>query len=178
MPEYTMTTEFELTQILPGEPRWTAMVDYLKACDQACWVLDKDDQPLQEDLTFLAVIVNGQVVADLTLLKRPIEVPPSEWAGGRERILRNPAGQPLYETFVQTFRVEEAHRRKGYGRALQLEALRVTKVLGCIQMRSWSSLDKPANYQLKFSLGFGFHPDIQQTASGLQVSGGYFVKRV
>jgi len=123
-------------------------------------------------------VVEDQVVADLTLLKCPIEVPSSEWAGDRDRLLRDESGQPLYETFVQTFHVAEEHRRKGYGRALQLEALQVTKELGCIQMRSWSSLDKPANYQLKLSLGFGFHPEIQQTASGLKVSGGYFVKRV
>jgi len=122
--------------------------------------------------------LEGQVVADLTLIKRPIEIPPSEWAGERDRILRDASGQPLYETFVQTFRVNEEHRRKGYGRALQLEALRLTKELGCIQMRSWSSLDKPANYALKLSLGFGFHPEIQETSSGLKVSGGYYVKRV
>jgi hypothetical protein len=27
-------------------------------------------------------------------------------------------------------------------------------------------------------MGFGFHPEIQETASGLKVSGGYFVKVV
>lgn len=173
-----MTSEFDLIRIRPGDQHWAALVSYLKDCDQAQWVLNDDNQPKQENLTFLAVVVDDQVVADLTLLKRPIEVPPSEWAGDRELILRDAGGQPLYEIFVQTFRVEEDHRRKGYGRALQLEALQVAKELGCIQLRSWSSLDKPANYQLKFSLGFGFHPEIQQTDSGLKVSGGYFVKRV
>ncbi len=173
-----MPTEFNLIRIHPGGQYWAALVDYLKDCNQAQWVLDKDDRPKHADLSFLVVVVDDQVVADITLLKRPIEVPPSEWAGDRERILRDASGQSLYETFVQTFRVDESHRRKGYGRALQLEALQVTKELGCIQMRSWSSLDKPANYQLKLGLGFGFHPEIQQTASGLKVSGGYFVKRV
>jgi hypothetical protein len=61
---------------------------------------------------------------------------------------------------------------------LQLAALEKTRELGCFQMRSWSSLDKPANYQLKLSLGFGFHPEVQDTASGLKVSGGYFVRTV
>ena len=173
-----MSAEFDLIRIRPDDSHWATLVDYFKDCDQAQWVLNKDDQPRHTDMSFLAVVVDGQVVADLTLLKRPIEVPPSEWAGDRERILRDASGQQLYETFVQTFRVDESHRRKGYGRALQLEALEVTKELGCIQMRSWSSLDKPANYQLKFSLGFGFHPEIQQTVNGLKVSGGYFVKRV
>jgi hypothetical protein len=61
---------------------------------------------------------------------------------------------------------------------LQEAALDFAKESSCIQMRSWSSLDKPANYQLKISLGFAFHPEVQQTPSGLRVSGGYFVKRV
>jgi len=173
-----MTSGYRLSRISPGEDDWPALVAYLKNCGQARWVLDEHDRPLSEQLTFLAVVMDSRVIADLTLIKRPIEVPPSEWAGDRDLILRDAAGQPLAEAFVQTFRVEADHRRKGYGRALQLEALRVTKELGCIQMRSWSSLDKPANYQLKLSLGFGFHPEIQKTASGLEVSGGYFVKRV
>ena len=45
-------------------------------------------------------------------------------------------------------------------------------------MRSWSSLDKPANYALKLSLGFAMHPSVHDAASGYQVSGVYFVKRV
>jgi hypothetical protein len=45
-------------------------------------------------------------------------------------------------------------------------------------MRSWSSLDKPENYQLKLSLGFALHPSTHDAAAGYPVSGVYFVKRV
>ncbi|MEJ2758757.1 MAG: GNAT family N-acetyltransferase [Anaerolineales bacterium] len=105
-------------------------------------------------------------------------IPPTEWAGDRDRTLRDADGKPLYETLVETFFVDSPHRRRGHGRDLQLAALEKTRELGCFQMRSWSSLDKPANYQLKLSLGFGFHPEVQDTASGLKVSGGYFVRTV
>jgi GNAT superfamily N-acetyltransferase len=161
-----------------GHSLWSALVLHLKACDQARWVLTDTGEPKEENLTFLGVVIEEEVVANLTLKKQQITIPPTEWAGDRDCRLLDEFGRPLYETFVQTFFVDEAHRRKGYGRALQQEALRQTALLGCIQMRSWSSLDKFANYRLKLNLGFGFHPEIQETANGLKVSGGYFIKRV
>jgi len=164
--------------LTPVHPLWSAMVAHLRACDQARWVLDDDDLPKEADLVFLGVTDGEKVIGSLTLKKQTITMPASEWAGERDRRLFGPDGEPLYETFVQTFFVDEDHRRKGYGLALQQQALQVTAQLGCIQMRSWSSLDKPANYQLKLKLGFAFHPEIQETPSGLRVSGGYFVKRV
>ena len=168
----------EIKQIQPGDADWYSLVKCLEVGDDAQWVLDKQGRPIEEGLIFIGALFAGEVVGQLTLKRQPITVPETEWAGDRDRVLRDASGEPLYETLVQTFRVMEAQRRKGFGRALQMEALRVTKKFGCVQMRSWSSLDKPANYLLKLSLGFGFHPEIQQTASGLKVSGGYFVKRV
>lgn len=168
----------EIKHLTPDHTDWPAVVDCLQAGNDAQWVLDEHSQPKADDLVFLAGFLDGQVVGQLTLRRQPIMIPATEWAADRDRILRGPDGEPLYETLVQTFRVVEAHRRHGVGRALQQSALDLTKALGCIQMRSWSSLDKPANYRLKLALGFGFHPEVQETPSGLKVSGGYFVKRV
>lgn len=64
----------------------------------------------------------------------------------------------LVEGFVWTFDVEEAHRRRGIGRRLQLAALEECRRRGLYQLRSWSSLDRPANYALKIGLGFAVHP--------------------
>ena len=47
---------------------------------------------------------------------------------------------------MQTFAVEPDFRRQGHGRALQLAALDMSARLGCYQMRSWSTVDKQANY--------------------------------
>lgn len=168
-------------QIIRLEPKdhfWQQLTTHLKASGDARWVLDDNNLPLESNLLFLAAILNQQVVGSLTLKKQAILIPASDWAGERDRSLRNPNNKPLDELFVQTFTVEEDHRQKGIGRALQKAGLRHTELMGCYQMRSWSSLDKNENYQLKLSLGFGFHPAVQETSSGIKVSGGYFVRVV
>ena len=168
----------EIIRIQPESPEWSALVAHLKDGNDARWVLDEKDQPKEERLIFLGAQDGDQVVGNLTLRCQPVSIPHTEWAGERDRGVRDDQGDPLYETFVQTFRVAEVYWRKGIGRELQLKALEITRQEGCIQMRSWSSLDAQANYQLKFALGFAFHPEVQKTPSGLRVSGGYFVKRV
>ncbi len=168
----------KVLQITLESPDWQAFVTHLKAENDARWVLDDQEQPKGPSLIFLAGIVDGEVVGSLTLARQAIISPLTNWAADRDRTLRDELRDPLYETFVQTFRVVESHRRQGIGRDMQEKALAVTRHLDCIQMRSWSSLDAKANYRLKLSLGFGFHPEIQETPGGLMVSGGYFVKRV
>lgn len=168
-----------IKQFHPDTPEWEAYAIHLAYGNDARWVLDENAQPKEAGLICLGAFLDGDLIGQLTLLPQPITIPETEWAGDRDRTLRSKDGQPHTETLVQTFRVLETHRRKGVGTALQLEALRITKELGCLQMRSWSSLDKhDTNYQLKLNLGFGFHPAVQVTPSGQKISGGYFVKRV
>lgn len=162
----------------PDDALWPAYVAHLQRIGQARWVVDADGQPLAADAHFLGVIIGENVVGHISLKVQPILIPATEWAGGQATPLAGPDGDPLRETFVQTFAVEEVHRRQGYGRALQLAALDLTRDLGCYQMRSWSSLDKPANYALKLSLGFAAHPAKSDTPAGYAVSGVYFVKTV
>jgi GNAT superfamily N-acetyltransferase len=168
----------KIVRLYPKSPEWSSLVTHLKAHNDARWVLDENEQPKPEGLIFFVVLVEGEVVGSLSLVRQEITIPETEWAGDRDRILRDPAGDPLYETQVQTFRVDEVHRRRGFGSALQEAAFNFTRETGCIQMRSWSSLEKHANYQIKLSLGFGFHPAVQVSAAGQEISGGYFVKRV
>ncbi len=168
----------QIKQLTPQDVEWAAYCAHLRACNHAQWVLDDNNQPKDEAMIFIGGMVDGEVVGSLTLIVQPITVPETEWVGDRERTIPGPDGNPLTETLVETFYVDRDHRRHGIGQALQEKALEITAAQGCCQMRSWSSLDKPANYQLKLKLGFGFHPEVQVTASGLKVSGGYFVKRV
>ena len=167
-----------LSCLEPDHPHWQALAAHLAAHGDASWVLDDEGLPKNERLVFLGAQVDEQIVGSLTLLKQPIEIPATEWAGDRDLCLRDADGSQLYELFVQTFSVDEAYRRRGIGRALQEEALRQARILGCYQVRSWSSLDKIANYPLKLGLRFAFHPAIYQTDSGLKVSGGYFIRVV
>ena len=165
-----------ISRLDPDHPHWHALAVHLAANGDASWVLDEARVPKDDRLVFLGALVDGMVVGSLTLLKQPIEIPVTDWAGDRDLSLRDAGGSVLYEMFVQTFSVDEAYRRRGIGRALQEEALRQARMMGCYQLRSWSSLDKTANYPLKLGLRFAFHPAIYQTDSGLKVSGGYFIR--
>ena len=165
-----------ISRLDPDHPHWQMLTAHLAGNGDASWVLDQAGKPNSDHLVFLGAMVDGMVVGSLTLLKQPIEIPATEWAGDRDLYLRDVDGSVLYELFVQTFSVDEAYRRRGIGRALQEEALRQTRMMGCYQLRSWSSLDKIANYPLKLGLRFAFHPAIYQTESGLKVSGGYFIR--
>ena len=167
----------EIQRIDPGHDPWDAYVAHLQRTDQARWVLDAAGRPAEPYL-FLGAVVAGDVVGDLSLRVQPLLVPATEWSGGVERTLESHDGIPLTEAYVQTFHVDAAHRRRGIGRALQAAALTWAAEEGCLQLRSWSSLDRPANYALKLSMGFVLHPAIHDAAAGYPVSGVYFVKRV
>ena len=140
-------------------------------------MLADGNQP-KEDIIFLGLVEDNDLIGNITIKVQDIIIPATEWGGGVETSLTEPDGDTLQETYVQTFSIEAAHRRKGHGRTLQEAALALTRALGCYQMRSWSSLDKTANYALKLSLGFALHPATYETKDGLHVSGVYFVKRV
>ncbi len=165
----------QIIRVLTTDHHWLAVVAHLRRVEMGRWVLDDHDSALP-DVHFIAAINDKQVIGHIALKRQPIIIPSTEWAGGKETTLTLQDGKVLFEAFVQTFAVEEVYRRHGYGRELQLAALELTSDLSCYQMRSWSSLDKNANYALKLSLGFAFHPARSEASDGLQISGGYFVK--
>ena len=161
----------------PEHPLWSALGDQLVRTNMRRWVLDEAGRPTG-NLLFLGAIEDGGVVGNLTLEEREILMPATEGSGGIDRPVEDAEGESLRETFVMTFAVDEAYRRRGIGRALQEAALVWTRERGGVQMRSWSSLDKPKNHALKLSMGFAMHPAVHDAAGGFQVSGVYFVKRV
>ncbi len=79
--------------------------------------------------------------------------------------------EPLTEAKILAFAVLETYRRRGIGTRLQQAAIQHARDLGCYQVRSWSTVDKVANYQVKLKLGFCAQP--QHRDSGEQ--GYYFV---
>ncbi|MDJ0523559.1 MAG: GNAT family N-acetyltransferase [Planctomycetota bacterium] len=167
----------DILRLDPDHERWPDLLRQLRHENMARWVVDDDGQPSGAFL-FLGALVDGAIVGNLTLREQPIVVPGTTWAGDRERVLRGLDGETLRETYVQTFAVDETYQRRGIGRALQAEALVWTRDRGCVQMRSWSSLDRPENYALKLGMGFALDPAVHEAAEGLRVSGVYFVKRV
>ncbi len=167
----------EILRTDPDHALWAEYAAHLRHTNQARWVLGDDDQPT-EPFWFLGAAEDGQVVGNLALKEQGISMPATEWSGGVDKPLLDAEGVPVRETFVMTFFVEAPHRRRGIGRALQEAAVAWTRERGCLQMRSWSSLDRPENYAMKLSMGFAMHPSVHDAAGGFQVSGVYFVKRV
>lgn len=160
----------------PAHPRWPAYVDHLTRTHMERWTLDADGMPLP-NLHYLGAISNEGVVGSLTLLVQDILLP----AGAAQQqppVLTGPDGMALRETFVQTYVVEPNYRRHGFGRALQIAAIKLTRQWGCYQMRSWSSADKNMNYALKLELGFAALPAIQTSTDGEPISGVHFIKTV
>lgn len=141
-------------RIHESDPLWPSFVAHLRRLNMARWVIGEDDRFERDDLHGLTTVVDGDVVGHIVLRLRRLVVPKTEWSQGMEHGIAGPDGTRLTETFVMTFAVDEAHRRRGHGRALQLAAIALSRDLGAWQMRSWSSLDKPAHYALKLSLGF------------------------
>ena len=165
-----------VVRISPEHPLWLAYVLHLGQHDTARYVLAEDGSP-QPGMQYLAAAIGDRVVGNLCLRYQPITIPPTD-PEGEPTPLIGAAGQPFTDVFVCEFAVDQDYRRQGHGRELQLEGLALARDLGCYQVRSWSSLNKEANYALKMSLGFALHPAIQVTGSGERLRGAYFVARV
>jgi GNAT superfamily N-acetyltransferase len=155
----------------PDHPLWPELLEHLQRTGDLRHV--SNQQRVRPDLYFLGAMAAGKIVGHISLHKRVLQVPsqpPTPLCSD---------GQPQSELFVHTFSVEEFHRRQGLGAALQSAALGLGEELGCVQLRSWSSLDKVANYALKLKLGFLFCPGEHIAPStGERVPGGWFVKGV
>lgn len=171
-----MQTVWQLSEFVSTEKDWQSFTRHLasaKMLNHATY----NGEP-KPDCFYLGITVAEVVVGHISIKKQPLIIPASSLCGNQERSLTGQDGDTLYEAFVQTFAVEEAHRRRGYGRALQEAALQKARGLGCYQIRSWSSADKEANYALKISLGFAALPALYPMPGGAPISGVYFVKRI
>lgn len=157
---------------------WQAYLIHTKRHNMQRWIVDDNLNPLLA-VHYLGYVQNEQVVGHITLKKQPIEVPQTPWSANQsyDHVIRDSSHNPLEELFVQTFAVDEAYRRQRIGTQLQTAALALGKSLKCYQMRSWSSLDKSANYQLKIKLGFAIQPGFYELSSGERISGVYFLHR-
>lgn len=158
-------------RITQGCPMWPELGAHLERTGDLRHV--SDGHGIKPELFFLGAIMDGRVVGHVSL-KRDILCVPSE-----PPTAMHLGAAELWESFVQTFQVEEVSRRQGLGTALQQAAIELSRELGCYQMRSWSSLDKVANYHVKFQLGFAFCPGtFTVPRTGEQIPGGWFVKRL
>ncbi len=123
-----------------------------------------------------------KLVGSISIKVQPVEVPegiPLNILELPQKTFHETAGGDILEGFVQSFAVEVGHRRRGLGRRLQKAALSECRRHNLYQMRSWSSLDKPANFALKLSLGFSIHPGYDYVARlDKWVPGVFFVMKL
>jgi GNAT superfamily N-acetyltransferase len=174
----TRPENIPIERVTPDAPLWPELLNHLNRVEQRRHAF-AEDGALRPDSHFLAIVLDGRVVGNIGLNVQPMVVPATSTSAGYDLTLRDGGGGPLRELYVQSFAVEPEHRRRGYGRALQLAALELARELGCYQLRSWSSVDKPENYALKLSLGFSAHPATHHsTTTGFDYSGVYFIRTV
>lgn len=158
-------------EVNPSHPLWPQAYRHLQATD--CWRWVSKDDCLGDHMIILIAVVAEDVVGHISLKHQQLEMPTMPVS---PVLYKN---ETVWETFVQTFYVIEAWRRKGVGKRLQEEAMVVSREKGCWQMRSWSSCDKGDNYQLKLALGFAFCPaKMEVNKEGQKIAGGYFVCRL
>lgn len=196
---------YRIERFTPDHAQWSALADHLDRCGMHRWIVDDQGSPLPDVWMLGALLTSTEasgaasdttggatgeersgpgaprVVGHIAVQVQQVIIPPSELSRGQPVPLANPFDEgkrPLLETYVMTFAVDDDYRRQGIGSALQCAALELTRELGGYQMRSWSSVDKTANYALKLRLGFAAHPAIQTAYNGNAVSGVYFVKLV
>jgi GNAT superfamily N-acetyltransferase len=147
------------------------MLAHLTATDNLKW-LKTEAGAFKPHLVIIGAFEADSAVGHISLQKQKLRLP-------RQGRVLTRAGQELWEAFVQTFEVEESYRNRGIGTRLQEAAIAESRRLGCYQLRSWSSHDKPANYRVKLRLGFAFHPGffvVEKT--GKSIPGGYFVLKL
>jgi GNAT superfamily N-acetyltransferase len=80
-------------------------------------------------------------------------------------------GVQLTEAKIHAFAVRQDARGQGIGTALQRQAIRRARELGCYQLASYSSYGREANHHIKLSLGFAAQPE----AHGDNRQGVYFL---
>ena len=68
-------------------------------------------------------------------------------------------GAALTEAKIHAFAVGEESRCQGIGTALQQHAISLARRLGCHQLASHSSYERPANCRVKLRLGFSALPE-------------------
>lgn len=156
---------------------WAQYLEHTDKHDMTRWITDEQRNALP-DVHYLGYLLDGSVVGHLALKEQPLIVPQTEWSRGLEHTVTSENNETLTELYVLTFAVDEEFRRHGYGSTLQRAGLTLGRERRAYQMRSWSSLDKDANFDLKLKLGFAVHPCTCFGPSGEEISGVYFIATI
>ena len=133
----------------PEHPRWTELVELLRAEGQLRWVLP-DERELRPATHILTAVVGEDAVGFVVFIVQEIGPPDNCPALG------------LTEAKVIAFGVRSGHRGRGIGTSLQRRVLQVAADLGCYQVRSVTDVWRTENCRVKIGLGFGVHPTVRR----------------
>ena len=145
---------FSLQELAEDHPRWPDFVRCLEETvpEQAPFVLGDYARHLPRYLS--VAFQDDQVVGFLRFGIQPV--------GAEEQcppLVLN--GVTLTEAKIHAFAVHPEHRGQGIGTALQREAIRRARELGCYQLASHSGYgpETSASHHVKLSLGFSALPE-------------------
>lgn len=140
---------YTIEEWLPINPRWSEFAACVDSEGQTDWVFS--EHFAQFPRTFLVALYENQVIGFLMFYLQPIgpesDCPPLHQNGAW-----------LIEAKIVGFGVRKAHRRQSVGQMLQAKAIQRARELGCYQLRSYSSSQNIANFQLKLRMGFAAVP--------------------
>lgn len=148
-----MSEHFSIEEWDETHPRWSEFVSCLEevAPDQVPFVLGEAYRALP--CCLLVALQASQVAGFLRFAVQPI----GPEARCPELLLD---GVLLTEAKIHAFAVREDARGQGIGTALQVQALRRAREIGCYQVASYSSYGRDANHHIKLSLGFAAQPEV------------------
>lgn len=145
---------FSLQELTEDHPRWPDFVRCLEetAPEQAPFVLGDYARHLPCHLS--VAFQDDQIVGFLRFGIQPV--------GAEEQcppLILN--GVTLTEAKIHAFAVHREHRGQGIGTALQRQAIRRARELGCYQLASHSGCgpETSASHHVKLSLGFSALPE-------------------
>jgi len=126
------------------------LLDIAEQLNQSKYIAVREDYIDESILlgAFRAERCVGFLRFNIAIIGRDVRRPP----------IRDAAGQPLREGFVEAFGVVPNARRQGIGQRLQEHAIHLCSQRGCYQIRSRSPITSHENYALKLKMGYAIQP--------------------
>lgn len=140
----------EIREVGPGSADYEAVLALAESLDQKRYLLS-DYRNAQQRILLGAFDEGDRSVGFLFALVQIV-------GSDEDRPPLLVEDQPMTECYVEAFGVLPESRRLGIGQALQENAIRMARHLGCYQIRSRSPVEARENYGLKLKMGYVLHP--------------------
>jgi len=139
-----------ISEVQESTNAYRDLLDIAEQLNQSKYIAVREDYIDESILlgAFRAERCVGFLRFNIAIIGRDVRRPP----------IRDAAGQPLREGFVEAFGVVPNARRQGIGQRLQQHAIAVCSQRGCYQIRSRSPITSHENYALKLKMGYAIQP--------------------